>query len=78
MPDPSSPEATAIEVAYEDQVKALFKVLVANLVEEPVSPRGRSAVCRQVRGRSRACEAGKGISTQRRRTCVARKKTLHH
>jgi hypothetical protein len=37
MPDPSSPEATAIEVAYEDQVKALFKVLVANLVEEPVS-----------------------------------------
>jgi hypothetical protein len=37
MPDPSSPEAIAIEVAYEDQVKALFKVLVANLVEEPVS-----------------------------------------
>jgi hypothetical protein len=39
MPDPSSSEATAIEVAYEDQVKALFKVLVANLVEEPVTTR---------------------------------------
>jgi hypothetical protein len=37
MADPSSPEATAIEVAYEDEVKALFKVLVANLADEPVS-----------------------------------------
>jgi hypothetical protein len=74
MPDPSSPEATAIEVAYEDQVKALFKVLVANFGRGTCFPRGRSAVCRQVRGRSQACEAGKGISTQRRRTCPARKK----
>jgi hypothetical protein len=33
----NSPEATAIEVAYEAQVQALFKSLITNLGDEPVS-----------------------------------------
>ncbi|WP_026605572.1 hypothetical protein [Methylocapsa acidiphila] len=37
MPNPSVPEAAAIEAAYEDQVKTLYKVLVANLIDEPDS-----------------------------------------
>lgn len=35
MPNPTNPEAAAIEAAYGEQVKALYKVLVANLVEGP-------------------------------------------
>jgi hypothetical protein len=37
MSDSTSPEAAAIEMAYEDQVRALFKILVSNLVDEAVS-----------------------------------------
>ena len=37
MPNPTVPEAATIEAAYEDQVKTLFKVLVANLIDEPVT-----------------------------------------
>lgn len=37
MPNPVSPEASAIEDAYQDQVQALFKVLFGNLVDEPVT-----------------------------------------
>ena len=37
MPSPSSPEAGAIQDAYQAQVQALFKVLVTNIVDEPVS-----------------------------------------
>jgi len=37
MPNATSPEAAAIEAAYQDQVQALFKVLFVNLVDEPVS-----------------------------------------
>jgi hypothetical protein len=33
----ASPEAVAIESAYEAQVQALFKVLVTNIGDEPVS-----------------------------------------
>jgi hypothetical protein len=33
----TSPEAGAIESAYEAQVQALFKVLVTNIGDEPVS-----------------------------------------
>jgi hypothetical protein len=33
----NSPEATAIDVAYEAQVQALFKSLITNLGDEPVS-----------------------------------------
>ena len=36
MPNSSdSPEATAIEEAYEDQIKAIFKTLFDNLIDEP-------------------------------------------
>ena len=37
MANATSPEATAIEAAYDDQVQALFKVLFINLGNEPVS-----------------------------------------
>jgi hypothetical protein len=37
MPNPTNPEAGAIEEAYQDQVQALFKVLFGNLVDEPVT-----------------------------------------
>ena len=37
MPTPTSPEATAIEAAYQDQVMTLFKVLADNLAIEPVT-----------------------------------------
>ena len=33
----TSPEAGAIESAYEGQVQALFKVLITNIGDEPVS-----------------------------------------
>jgi hypothetical protein len=33
MPPPPSAEATAIEGAYGDQVKLLYKVLVSNLID---------------------------------------------
>jgi hypothetical protein len=33
----SSPEAVAIQDAYQAQVQALFKVLVTNIGDEPVS-----------------------------------------
>jgi hypothetical protein len=46
----NSPEATAIEVAYEAQVQAFFKSLITNLGDEPVSPSNRSAMCRQIAG----------------------------
>jgi hypothetical protein len=36
MPN-ANPEAAAVEAAYEAQVQMLFKTLVANLVDEPVS-----------------------------------------
>jgi hypothetical protein len=36
MPN-ANPEAAAIEAAYGAQVQTLFKILVANLVDEPVS-----------------------------------------
>jgi hypothetical protein len=38
MPSPKlSPEATAIEAAYESQVQTLFKFLITNLGDQPVS-----------------------------------------
>jgi hypothetical protein len=37
MPNPTNSEATAIEEAYQNQVKALFNVLFTNLIGEPVS-----------------------------------------
>jgi hypothetical protein len=38
MPNPvNSPEATAIQAAYEAQVQTLFKALITNLGDEPVS-----------------------------------------
>jgi len=38
MPNPkTSPEAAAIEAAYESQVQTLFKVLITNLIDQPVS-----------------------------------------
>jgi hypothetical protein len=38
MPDPKpSPEATAIEAAYASQVQTLFKFLITNLGDQPVS-----------------------------------------
>ncbi len=36
MPNLTNSEATAIEAAYQDQVKALFNVLFTNLVDERV------------------------------------------
>jgi hypothetical protein len=38
MPSPKpSPAATAIEAAYESQVQTLFKFLITNLGDQPVS-----------------------------------------
>ena len=38
MPNPSnSPEATAIEAAYQAQVQTLFKSLITNLGDQPIS-----------------------------------------
>jgi len=34
MPN-SSPEANAIEQAYEDEIRALFRTLFINLIDEP-------------------------------------------
>jgi hypothetical protein len=40
MPNPkTSPEAVAIEAAYESQVQTLFKFLITNLGDQPVSHR---------------------------------------
>jgi hypothetical protein len=37
MPNPNAQEITAIEEAYEDELKAMFKILVANLASEAVT-----------------------------------------
>jgi hypothetical protein len=37
MPDPNAKEIAAIEEAYEDELKGMFKILVANLVSAAVS-----------------------------------------
>ena len=52
MPNPAiSPEAAAIEAAYQAQVQALFKVLVTNLGDEPVSHQSeQQSVDKFVRG----------------------------
>ena len=37
VPNPNAQEIAAIEQAYEDELKAMFKILVANLASEAVS-----------------------------------------
>jgi len=37
MPESGTPEASAIDAAYEEQVQNLFRILVTNLGDEPVS-----------------------------------------
>ena len=37
MPTPTSAETKAIEEAYADQVKLLYKVLVSNLIDAPAA-----------------------------------------
>ena len=60
----NSSETTAIQAAYEGQVQTLFKSLITNLGDQPISHQTDQPMCRQVHSRPQHSEAGQAISAE--------------